>query len=146
MKPLLRYVVPGLVVALALSGSLWSWLKPQMAAPVQSVTCANPLQGCRFELNHQPVWLKFTTAPSALKPFGLTLHATARQVSASFNMQHMDMGIIRYDLQPVPQPTAYPQSWQAQITLPVCVTGQQDWILLLTIDGHQARMAFKTGE
>ena len=137
MKSALRYFIPAGIALLAVSGSLWSVWHPQAPRKPLTVHCASLPQGCSFLLGNQPVQVRFANQPTGLVPFTVQVTAPAQQVAASFSMQGMDMGTIRYALQPVGK-----NRWQASITLPVCVTGRQDWLMLLDVDGRQVMVPF----
>ncbi len=137
MKSALRYLIPAGIALLAVSGSLWSVWHPQVPRKPLTVHCASLQQDCSFALANQHVQVRFASQPTGLTPFVLQITAPAKQVAASFSMQGMDMGTIRYVLQPAGQ-----NRWQGRITLPVCVTGRQDWLMLLDIDGKQVLIPF----
>lgn len=78
--------------------------------------------------------------PSALQPFVLTVRAPkGTQVYAEFVMQGMEMGLNRYRLEHQPN-----GAWQGRVTLPVCVSGRRDWLLVLEVDGERHALAFTT--
>lgn len=137
MKTMLRYAIPAFIALLAISGSLWSVWHPAPSARPRVIHCAHLQQDCSFNLNNRPVHLHFSSQPAGLTPFGLQVVAYANQVNASFSMQGMNMGTIRYALK-----SAAENQWQADITLPVCVTGRQDWLMMLDIDGRQVAIPF----
>lgn len=107
----------------------------QEAAP--PVTCADLTQGCTI----RGIEVRADQPPSALHPFLLSVRAPgARQVSAEFVMQGMEMGLNRYRL--IAEKNGL---WQARVTLPVCVSGRRDWVLWLEVDGERRGLAFQTG-
>lgn len=64
-----------------------------------------------------------------MQPFGLSVSVTeATAVYASFAMAGMEMGLNRYRL--LQQADGL---WAAQITLPVCARGRNDWTMLLEV-------------
>jgi hypothetical protein len=78
--------------------------------------------------------------PSALQPFVLTVRAPeGKQVYAEFVMQGMEMGLNRYRLE-----RQLNEEWQGRVTLPVCVSGRRDWLLILEVDGERYALAFVT--
>lgn len=100
--------------------------------------CADLVRGCRVE--QAAVEVRVDGVPSALHPFTLTVSAPgAKQVQAEFVMQGMEMGLNRYRLQRQPN-----GAWQARVTLPVCVSGRRDWLLVLEVDGERHTLAFTT--
>lgn len=122
-------VVPVVLVVLMLACS----------KPVPPPTpCADLTRGCRID--DGPVEVRVDRMPSALQPFLLTVRAPdANQVHAEFVMQGMEMGLNRYRL--VQSPSG---EWQGRVTLPVCVSGRRDWLLILEMDGEQHVLAFST--
>jgi hypothetical protein len=132
LAPLLLVVA---LVAVAVAGY---WL--QRPAGVIAVPCADPLAGCTFIHHGAPVRVRFLTRPVALEAFGLSVTAAnAQKISAEFQMLRMNMGFNRYDLHP-----AKPGEFAANITLPVCVSGQRDWMLYLEIDSMRYALPFST--
>ncbi|BBP05866.1 hypothetical protein TPL01_07740 [Sulfuriferula plumbiphila] len=126
----------GLILAL-IAAELYHVLQPDENAP-QTVSCPDPAKLCRFEVAGRPVELRFSAPPSGLHPFTLLLHApAAREVYASFIMRGMDMGFNRYHLL-----SSGAGNWQAQVLLPVCITGRRDWVLTLTVDGTSVEIPF----
>ncbi len=107
----------------------------QEAAP--PMACADLTKGCATA----GIEVRADQPPSALHPFLLSVHAPgARQVSAEFVMQGMEMGLNRYRLM-----AQNDGVWQARVTLPVCVSGRRDWVLWLEVDGKRHGLAFQTG-
>lgn len=101
------------------------------------VACADLTQGCAMG----GIEVRTDQSPSALHPFLLSVRAPgARQVSAEFVMQGMEMGLNRYRL--IAEKNGL---WQARVTLPVCVSGRRDWVLWLEVDGERHGLAFQTG-
>jgi len=108
----------------------------KQAAPV--VNCAALIQGCT--LDQGKVLVKTDRAPTPLKPFSLTVVAPAAQaVNVEVQMRGMEMGLNRYRL--IRQATG---EWRATITLPVCVTGRRDWLMMIEVDGVRRGLAFQT--
>ena len=119
-----------LFVVLALAGCA------KQTAPV--VNCAALIQGCTLE--QDKLFVKTDRAPTPLKPFALTVRAPAAQaVNVEVQMQGMEMGLNRYRL--IRQANG---EWRATITLPVCVTGRRDWLMLIEADGVRRGLAFQT--
>ncbi|MBT9613372.1 MAG: hypothetical protein IV108_08925 [Burkholderiales bacterium] len=119
-----------LFVVLALVGCA------KQAAPV--VSCAALTQGCA--LDQDKLFVKTDRAPTPLKPFALTVRApVAQAVNVEVQMQGMEMGLNRYRL--IRQANG---EWRATITLPVCVTGRRDWLMLIEVDGVRRGLTFQT--
>ena len=108
----------------------------KQAAPVAN--CAALTHGCA--LDHDKLFVKTDRAPTPLKPFSLTVLAPATQaVNVEVQMQGMEMGLNRYRL--IRQANG---EWRASITLPVCVTGRRDWLMVIEVDGVRRGLAFQT--
>lgn len=130
-------VLIGVILAL-IAAELYHVLQHDENAP-QTLSCPDLTKLCRFEVVGKPVELRFSAPPSGLHPFTLQLYApAARAVYASFIMRGMDMGFNRYRLL-----SGGAGNWQAQVLLPVCVTGRRDWVLTLTIDGASVEIPFR---
>lgn len=109
----------------------------QTKTPV--VACAALMRGCTLE--HDKIMVRSDSAPSALKPFVLTITAPAAQeVYVELQMQGMDMGLNRYRL--LHQANG---EWRASITLPACVTGRRDWTMVVEVDGTRRALVFQAG-
>ena len=69
----------------------------------------------------------FGAEPRALQPFPIHIQLDADQqadaVTVAFSMQDMDMGTNRYRL--IADASA---GWNADITLPICMSGRSDWV------------------
>lgn len=123
------------LVAIAVAGY---WLK--RPAEAQAVACTDPLAGCSFSHRGTTVNLRFSAQPAPLESFELRIRAPgATRISASFQMNGMDMGFNRYDLRPTGN-----GSFASKVTLPVCVSGRRDWTLYLDVDGTQYMLPFST--
>jgi hypothetical protein len=123
------------LLAIAVAG--W-WLKRPPEA--QAVACTDPLAGCSFSHRGTTVKLRFSTHPTPLEPFELSVSAPgARRLSAEFQMVGMDMGFNRYDLHSTGDGT-----FVSRVTLPVCVSGRHDWRLFLDVDGTRYVLPFST--
>jgi len=134
-----RVAVPLLLVialvAIAVAG--W-WLK--RPAEAVAVACADPLAGCAFSHGGATVSARFSKPPAPLEAFELSVSAPgASRISAEFQMVGMDMGFNRYDLRP-----AGNGAFASNVTLPVCVSGRRDWMLILDIDGSRYVLPFST--
>lgn len=135
---LLKYAaLIGVILALV-AAELYHVLQPGEPRP-QTVSCPDLTKLCRFEVAGNPAELRFAAPPSGLHPFTLLLHApAAHAVYASFTMRGMDMGFNRYRLL-----SGGAGNWQAQVLLPVCVTGRRDWVLTLTLDDISVEIPFR---
>lgn len=137
MKPpqrILRCVCLALVVTLGFAAC------QQPPPPSQTIHCADPVRGCAFAHRSKMAQLRFSHPPKALQAFTITLQAPdARQVTAEFQMQQMEMGPNRYTFM-----TDKAGQFVAHVTLPVCVTGRRDWKLHLQIDTQRYAIAFTT--
>jgi hypothetical protein len=123
------------LLAIAVAGY---WLK--RPAEAQAVACADPVSGCTFLHHGTAVTLLFSTRPKPLAPFELRIRAPgAARISATFQMNGMDMGFNRYDLH-----AAQKGTFASDVTLPVCVSGRRDWTLYLDIDGSRYALPFST--
>lgn len=134
-----RVAVPLLLVcallAIAVAGY---WLK--RPAKAQAVMCTDPVAGCTFLHRGSDVKLLFSTQPRPLESFTLRILAPgSTRISAAFQMNGMDMGFNRYDLH-----TAENGGFSANVTLPVCVSGQRNWTLYLDVDGSHYALPFST--
>lgn len=100
--------------------------------------CADPLRGCSLKLKDKTLTVRFSTPPSALRPFSLEVSVPgASRVSARFAMVGMEMGDNTYRLT-----EAGGGKWRADVVLPVCVAGRSDWLVTLDVDGNKSAMAF----
>lgn len=100
--------------------------------------CAALIQGCTLESGK--LFVKSDSVPAPLKPFALTVIAPGAQaVQVELNMQGMEMGLNRYRL--LPQANG---EWHAAITLPVCVSGRRDWLMVIEVDGARRALMFQT--
>jgi hypothetical protein len=135
LRVLLPLLLAAALVAIAVAGY---WLKrPSEAVPV---ACADPLAGCSFSHRGTPLEVRFSAPPAPLEAFVLSVRAPgAARISAEFQMVGMDMGFNRYDLRRGPD-----GSWASSVTLPVCVSGQRDWVLYLDVDGTRYALPFST--
>ena len=134
-----RIVLPLLLalafIAIAVVGTLM-----QRPASARTIACADPAQGCAFTHRGMPAQLRFSQRPQPLKPFRLDVLAPgARQAGAELQMAGMNMGFSRYALH-----TTMPGTFSAELTLSVCVSGEQAWNLYLDLDGQRYVVPFRT--
>lgn len=128
-----------LLIASTLAIIAWQATRPRgNSLSAQQLNCLDPVAGCTFTSDGHSVSIRFLEAPRTLRPF--QLQVTARHVAnvkAEFAMAGMDMVPNRYLLT-----KSADAIWQAQIVLPACLTGRQDWLLRLTLDSTQATIPF----
>ena len=114
----------------------------QPAPGAQLVTCPDPVAVCRFVLDGLDVALRFSQSPRAMRPFVIEVDAPhAVAVGAELTMPGMDMVPNRYDLA-----RGQDGHWRAQVVLPVCISGREDWSLGLTVTGQKAAVPFLAGK
>lgn len=123
----------------ALAFSLLTLLAGCAQQETPALACASLAQGCTLEAGK--LFAKSDQAPTPLKPFELTVVApNAREVHVELRMQGMEMGLNRYRL--IRQAGG---EWRATLTLPVCVSGRRDWLLVIEADGARRALTFQTG-
>jgi len=74
--------------------------------------------------------IAFDGVPSPLTPFGIRLTALDSKIShvgIEFEMEEMDMGNNFYSLE------NKGKFWDAQVLLPVCSLGRNDWLLRVNV-------------
>jgi len=103
---------------------------PEPRLPVSRLVLVQPCdvrQGCRAVGQSVAVTVSFGAEPRALQPFPIHLQLAGQQqadaVTVVFSMQDMDMGSNRYRL--LADASA---GWNADITLPICMSGRTDWV------------------
>ena len=122
-------------IALAVVGT-----RAKRPAQAQEIACADPLQGCVFTHRGRAAQLRFFSQPEPMQPFRMELHVpSAQHASAQVQMVGMDMGFNRYDLH-----TTTHGIFNAEITLPVCVSGRRDWKLYLQVDSQRYVVPFSS--
>ena len=104
---------------------------------------------CHASGHQYKMTLSLLDSPSALKPFGVKVEALPnashkkQPVQVAFNMQGMDMGVIRHRLLWDEQQ----QAWTGEVILPVCATGRRDWMAEVSqLRGQQKLLANFTFE
>ena len=119
----------GLVLAAV---GAWYLRTPGQPVLVQAIGCADIVRGCKGD----GLTVRMDHVPEVLRPFSLQVTTDgADGIEASFQMAGMEMGFNRYRLQQRDD-----QRWYAEVTLPVCVRGRKDWLLLLEVRaGHERR-------
>lgn len=84
--------------------------------------------------------LRFNTPPVREQAFTLSLFGVkVAQASVSFTMPGMNMGHNVYRL------TREGDEWRAQVTLPACLSGRRDWVMLLEVGEHRYELPFTAG-
>jgi hypothetical protein len=105
-----------------------------------SLVCSDLHQGCGLDLDGKSVRVSVAGQLKPLQPFQLRVEAPhARKVQARFTMEGMDMGFNLYALRADKRGV-----FQANVTLPVCVSGRRDWIMHLDVDGAKITVPFVT--
>ena len=113
------------------------WLRPDAdgkAGPVkimQYEKCSPVSNDCSAVMNNNKIIFRFVNKPSALEPFEIlvrTENFKPTGIYVEFSMRDMDMGLNRHALHEIT-----PNSWSAQVVLPVCSLGRNDWISELQV-------------
>ncbi len=134
-----RWLFPVLVIVL-IAGVVATNRYLQPAKPPLSIVCPNLQKGCSTRLEGHEINLGVQGELKVLSPFEVWVKAPeAKEVQASFAMKDMDMGFNLYTLRPDPQGV-----FRARVTLPVCVSGRRDWVMILDVDGHKISLPFVT--
>ena len=108
------------------------------AEPAMVVQCADPVRGCQVPIGNGVAEIRFSSVPVPFKPFDLTVRTpVVEQVFADFTMQGMDMGLNRYTLQRTADGVL-----QGKIILPMCVSGESNWMMTLELDGAKRQIPF----
>lgn len=124
-----RLWLPLLVIAILLGIAVGGY-RAKQPEQAETIACADPVAGCRFEHAGVATEVRFSAQPVPLEPFGLSVSAPgSMQVSVEFQMVGMDMGFNRYDLRQDDS-----GAFASRITLPVCVSGRRDWLMYVQID------------
>jgi len=106
----------------------------------QTLQCADLATGCTARLGDRPVRVGIAGALKVLQPFEVWVLAEgAHKVQAQFTMEGMDMGFNLYTLH-----ADEAGVFRGRVTLPVCVSGRRDWVMMLTIDGQRLAVPFVT--
>ena len=116
-----------------------TYLARQHSAPTL-LRCADLNQGCPLA---DGVSLRFLRPARHGQHFPVQLAgwpANSPPPGVEFAMAGMDMGSARFPLRDQGH-----GRWQADIMLPVCVTGRQDWLLLLDLHGKRLQVDFVAG-
>lgn len=101
------------------------------------VTSCQLERGCSVRVDGQTLHVRSDVAPRAARPFVMTVEALqAKEIRAEFEMRGMSMATPDYVLQ------RKGTHFEANVILPVCVSGRSDWILRLAIDGKPVELGF----
>jgi hypothetical protein len=112
----------------------------RQAQPALGASCADLAAGCQAQMHGRDIALGVSAPIKPLKPFEIWVRAGgAKRVEARFSMEGMDMGFNLYPLRADSQGT-----FRASVTLPVCVSGRRDWVMILDIDGTSLAVPFVT--
>ncbi|HSH72042.1 MAG TPA: hypothetical protein VK974_03195 [Methylophilaceae bacterium] len=124
-SPWIFVVLPLLPLVLLLLFFGSRYLNEPSTIPVEFIQCSNIVEGC----GQQSFNIRFDQVPQVMKPFKVSIEASgAEQAHVSFAMQGMEMGLNRYRL--IKQADS---TWQAEVTLPVCVQGRSYWAALIEL-------------
>jgi len=122
------------VLAIVFLGSylIGSLLKNNKQAEfiVHNSTCDLLVEKCRIQNKGIEYEIAFDGVPSPLTPFNVRFTAFSSQpsnVKIEFEMEGMDMGSNFYSLE---NKVDY---WDANVLLPVCSLGRNDWILRVSV-------------
>lgn len=140
MKGMLFRLLP-LVLIVGLAYFVWQGPEQDTSQAVMpTLACADLQEGCRIELGGRAVTVMLQGELKPLQPFQVQVLAPgAHKVEARFRMQDMDMGFNLYNLR-----ADAAGVFQAQVTLPACVSGRRDWIMDLSVDGTSLAVPFVT--
>jgi len=134
---LMRLWPLALIALLALV--LWTHRAPD-GVGVTQVSCTTLASGCSLHVDGREISLGMTGDPKPLAPFKIWVKAVgARKVEARFVMEGMDMGFNLYTLHADNQGV-----FRANVTLPICVTGRRDWVMILDVDKTRLNVPFVT--
>ncbi|RXZ43359.1 hypothetical protein [Crenobacter cavernae] len=125
-----------LIAVAAIKFTLISWYWNQDGKPVEAepLNCV-PQQGCELPGGGR---LLFTRPPRQDAPFEIRVDGVSGDApNAEFTMPVMDMGFNRYRF--VPEGNG----WRATVNLPVCATGERDWLMVLEVEGKRYTVPFK---
>lgn len=124
-------VLAGLVLAVILAYWLFA-AKPAREIAAQVIPCAELTQGCSLP----GIKVQALQTPSAMKAFTVEVAtADAATITARFEMPDMSMGLNQYRF--LDQGAG---RWLANVTLPVCVDGRSDWLMLLDVTSKAGKL------
>ncbi|MCB5188540.1 hypothetical protein LG200_11080 [Methylobacillus caricis] len=114
----------------------WWLLKPAIPA-FEELACADIVRGC----GNAGIFVQADQAPRVMQPFELRIKVgEAQAVLAKFDMRDMQMGLNQYRF--VRQQDG---DWLAKVTLPVCMSGQSDWLMNLELDTASGKRFYQLG-
>jgi hypothetical protein len=130
--PLLLIVLVGVVV--------WQNQAQQSLGVLRTLACPDLHKGCRTDLDGKAITVSVVGELKPLQAFQVRVTSPdAAKVEARFTMEGMDMGFNLYTLRADKK-----GMYQANVTLPVCVTGRRDWVMHLSVDGARLAVPFVT--
>lgn len=107
---------------------------------VTQVSCATLASGCSVQVGGREISLGMIGAPKSLAPFQIWVKAAGvGKAEARFIMEGMDMGFNLYTLRADSQGV-----FRVTVTLPICVTGRRDWVMILDVDKTRLSVPFVT--
>jgi len=98
---------------------------------IDSPECSPAISSCRAVFDGGEISVHFLQKPSALTPFDvelLTKNFDAAEITATFVMNNMDMGINAFSL--VHQSK---DAWRVKAILPICSLARSDWVVELRV-------------
>lgn len=141
IKSFLAFVFVSLVVSiLILSQS--QFLNKGKSKPIvileRTAPCDNLKSVCKFTGDGKQLELVFSGKVKTMQAFrlnaGLLNFVTEiENISASFSMTSMSMGINRFVLQPH-DTQARNSYWQTSVLLPVCISKRSDWLMVFKVE------------
>jgi hypothetical protein len=137
MRMFQRYLWWGMLALALLAGLLFARTAGQRPALI--FACPDIVQGCA--LPHAGLHVRFDRPPRPMQAFRVEVELPGvRAVHARFSMRGMEMGLNRYRLLP-----DGPGRWHAEVMLPACIQGRNDWSLLLEANGSAYEVPFRSG-
>jgi len=133
------------VLVLSVSYFAGQWLKQNELTEKESFkyhSLCDPLKNeCTFNQSGNIYKLKFSGAPSSLVSFDVLLtsaYSFPERVSVSFEMDGMQMGINEFQMRYINEKAEVSAAnentrWRAEVLLPVCSLGRNDWALNVKI-------------
>lgn len=125
------------IFLLLVSIAYWYSVSSHNNIQTRHISCADITQPCQFQ---DLFAVRFLETPQPMKPLHLEVQMQypVKAIHADFAMQGMEMGLNRYRL----LAASNPNTWQATITLPVCVQGRSDWEMLLEVESEDGVQRF----
>jgi hypothetical protein len=136
MRIFRRYFWWGALTLALLVGLLFSRTAGQRPAVI--VPCTDIVKGCA--LAHERLHVRFDRQPRPMQAFRIQVALpNVREVHARFSMRGMEMGLNRYRLL-----SDGPGRWHAEVMLPACIQGRNDWSLVLEANGSSYEVPFRS--